>query len=161
MSGENRRGIVNFAFETIKWVSSPLARGIGSLAYSRSQETYSDDSLEPQPQMRLVERIQSGMPLNEAKIGRQFVEIGRMIDPRRASNSQERHSLKDRRRGYLVHGHTKIVKAVIEADENPLLDTEHTQEVIEIAREVGTDPTRLDGILDEEQQKHAEQIIDP
>ncbi len=161
MGGENKRGIINFAFETIKWASLPLARGIGSLACVKTQETYSDDSLEEQPQLRLVERIQSGMPLNEAKIGRQFVEIGRMIDPRRATNSQERHSLKDQRRGYLVYGHAKVAKAVIEADENPSIDSEHAQEVVEIARELGTDPTRLGAMLGEEQQKQAEQIIEP
>ena len=101
------------------------------------------------------------MPVNEAEIGRQYVEIGRMIHPEEAENGPEQQELEAKRESMVRHGHYIIVRAALEAETNPLVTDDVAQRVIDIAHETGTEPARLEGAMSELTIKQAEHIIHP
>lgn len=89
-------------------------------------------------------------PINEAKIGRQLVVIGRRMDRDR----RERPSI-------LAAGHFKIADAVLATDTQRGIPDSVTEEVVNIAVRTGTDPVRLaPDHLDEFNAFRAASIID-
>jgi hypothetical protein len=158
MGGEkSSRSFVKIAFEAGMFTTRP-ARWLGGMAMRRAGEVYAGRPAGDTP--HITERLESEMPVNEAKVGKQFVEIGEMIDPDRAESSPEYRELRGRKRGYLAYGHRKIVGALRLADSDERYDHDQAQQVIDIAKEVGTDPTRIDELSEIEQQQ-VKRIIEP
>ena len=159
MSGENiHRGLFANAVEAGR-ISLFMGRRLGGMVVSRAAEAYTGKP--PADQPHIAERVQATMPVNEAMIGLQMVEIGDLVDPDSARTQEQARQLAEKRRGYHQYGHYKIVKAALDADSDPLVQDEAVQEVIDIAHQAGTDPARLESPFSEFEVERAKHIIDP
>jgi hypothetical protein len=159
MSKESgNKSFIKSALEIGVWPFN-LTKKAGELALTTAEEVYTGKPAAGEP--HISERLQTEIVVNEALVGKQMVEIADLTDPSRAESSSEERELQSKRRGYNVYGHSKIVKALLQADSDPQVDHHQAQQVINIAKEAGTDPARLDAVFSEHELQQAKRIIEP
>jgi hypothetical protein len=115
----------------------------------------------PAESPHITERLRAEQPLNDALVGRQFVEIGDMFDPATASTTEQERELAEKRRGYLRYGHSKIVSILLQADADPAVEPATVDAVADIAHQMRTDPDRLEDTFSEFEIERAKHILDP
>jgi hypothetical protein len=115
----------------------------------------------PAEHPHITERLRAQQPLNDAQVGKQFVEIGDMFDPAQASTTEQERELAEKQKGYRRYGHSRIISILLQADADPIIEPTTVDAVAEIAHEVGTDPTRLEDTFSEFEIERAKHILDP
>lgn len=159
MSGENdSESIFKYA---AKMGRQPLilTKRVGEMALTTAGEVYAGKPAANEP--HITERLRSEKVVTDALIGKQFVELGALNNPALARSDAEARDIKEKRRGYRLWGHYKIVKAALEAVADPQVKPDQIEQVVTIAKESGTDPSRLEPMLTPDEQRQAELLIEP
>jgi hypothetical protein len=159
MSAESSgRRIFDVAMETgaYAWI---LTRAAGGLAYTKAMELKEGKPAAGRP--HISQEIERTLPINEALVGKQFVEIGAMFREADPQTTQEERDMQDRSKGYKRYGYGRIAQALRKADTDEIHGHDVVQQVITIAKEVGLNPSKMDDTLSELEQEQVRRIIEP
>jgi hypothetical protein len=159
MGTEKRgQGVFDVALETgaYAWV---LTRAAGGLAYTKAVEVYTGKPAGDRP--HISKEIERTLPVNEALVGKQFVEIGNMYDADNVPADEPHHEWLNKGKTYKRYGYGQIAKALRAADREEIHDHDIAQQTIDIAKEVSLDPAKLDDVLSEHEQEQVRQILEP